>query len=216
MKHIHFNKNIIILFLIFTIGECVQSQDTLKIDSSGYKLQAFYLSLNVTGLWISGHHINWETGEPDKSNATEGIKTHCSAFVAAACKKLSIYILRPPDHGQVLLSNAQYDWLFTDDAVNKGWTEIKTDKYYTSQIYANEGYVVVAAFKSSDDSKPGHIALIMPTEIDKNTLNESGPILIQAGTENSESISLKEGFKHHIKKWPENKIEFFYNEKEVE
>lgn len=208
-------KTLILLFLI-VVYTTVYSQDTLKIDSSGYKLQEFYLSMNVLNLWISGHHINWETGEPDKSSATEGIKTHCSAFVASACKKLDIYILRPPEHGQVLLSNAQYDWLFTKKAKDKGWIKIDDNIFSSAQQYANNGYVVVAVYKNPDEKKAGHIALVIATEISEIDLNDKGPILIQAGTENSESISLKEGFKYHIKKWPENDIVFFYNEKKVE
>lgn len=205
-------KNIVkILFLLFLFNFIVQSQSRLQIDSSGKKLKDYYLSLNVENLWLAGHHVNWETGEPDKPESKEGIKTHCSAFVASACEGLGIYILRPPEHGQVLLSNAQYDWLYGKQSSKEGWKEIKEDKYKAAQQYANDGYVVVAAIKNKDDSKPGHIALVIPYEIDVNTLTDNGPELIQAGTENSNSISLKEGFKHHLKKWPEDEIIFFYN-----
>ncbi len=206
-------KKIFLVLITFSVS--VYCQDFLHIDSAGYKLKTFCLSLNVDSLWIAGHHVNWETGEPDKPSSKEGIKTHCSAFVAAACKKLDIYILRPPEHGQVLLSNAQYDWLFKSDALNDGWEQIKQDRYKTAQTYANDGYIVVAAFKNPDESKPGHIALVMPAEIDENNLTENGPVLIQAGIENSDSISLKEGFKHHLKKWPENEIVFFYNKNKI-
>lgn len=69
-------------------------------------------ALDVEHHWPAGVHVNWETGVPDgKPESGEGKHTHCSAFVAAAAKRLGIYILRPPQHGQVLLANAQYDWL---------------------------------------------------------------------------------------------------------
>lgn len=207
-------KKLLILFFLFSLSHCF-SQDVLQIDSSGKKLKDYYLSLNVENLWIAGHHVNWETGEPDKPESREGIKTHCSAFVASACERVGIYILRPPEHGQVLLSNAQYDWLYGKQSNKEGWGEIKENRYYTAQQYANDGYIVIAAIKNKDDSKPGHIALIMPCEIDVKTLADNGPELIQAGTENSNSISLKEGFKHHLKKWPEDDIVFFYNENKI-
>jgi len=35
-----------------------------------------------------------------------GKHPHCNAFVAAAAKRLNIYILRPADHAQILLTNA--------------------------------------------------------------------------------------------------------------
>lgn len=191
-------------------------QDILAIDSSGFVLKQFYLGLDVGNLWISGHHVNWETGEPDKPNSTEGIKTHCSAFVASACKRLDIYILRPPEHGQVLLSNAQYDWLFGKEAQKNGWKQIDNDVFLSAQQYANDGFVVVAAYKNPDDSRAGHIAFVMPDEIDRKSLETNGPTMIQAGIENSSSITLKEGFKHHVKKWPTAEIVFFYNEKQFE
>jgi len=204
-------KKLILILFLFSSSSCF-SQDLLQIDSSGRKLKDYYLSLNVENLWLAGHHVNWETGEPDKPESKEGIKTHCSAFVASACKGVSIYILRPPEHGQVLLSNAQYDWLYGKKSSKEGWREIKENKYSIAQQYANDGYIVIAAIKNPDDSKAGHIALVMPFETDINTLNENGPELIQAGTVNSSSISLKEGFKQHLKKWPEDEVVFFFNE----
>ena len=203
------------LVLFYSLSVFTYGQDTLKIDSSGYKLKEFYLSLNVSNLWLAGHRINWETGEPDTSNTTTETKTHCSAFVASACKRLGIYILRPPEHGQVLLSNAQYEWLFTNEAQEDGWKHIDGDDFKSAQQYANSGSVVVAVYKNPNKKKAGHIALVMPAETDNNILNEEGPNIIQAGIENSDSINLREGFKHHIKDWPESDIVFFYNEKKI-
>ena len=92
----------------------------LDPDSKGQQLQQFYLSMDVENRWIAGSHVNWETGEYDKPDATSGNHTHCSAFVSACCKKMGIYILRPPDHGQKLLANAQYEWLSSPEAKSKG------------------------------------------------------------------------------------------------
>ena len=133
------------------------TQQLLKITAAGENLKQSYLSMDVEHLWIAEHHINWETGMPDRPEATEGVKTHCSAFVAAACERLDIYILRPPQHGQVLLANAQYDWLNSDDARKDGWQKLNDNDslYENAQELANEGKVVVAICKNPDRSKPG-------------------------------------------------------------
>lgn len=186
-----------------------------SIDKKGNELKKFYLSLNVEKLWIAGSHINWETGVADKPDAAAGNHTHCSAFVAAACKQMDIYILRPPEHGQILLANAQCGWLQTKDAQKKGWSPVtnfdRLSLYIQVQKLANTGNVVVAVIKSQDATKPGHAALIMPKNIEEDELRKDGPILIMAGTHNFNFISLKNGFKSHITGWPENEILFFVN-----
>jgi hypothetical protein len=199
---------IILLFVAFA----ARDQQKLVIDEEGNNLKRFYLNLNVENLWIAGHHVNWETGEPDEPNAKYSIRTHCSAFVASACKRLNIYILRPPEHVQGLLANAQYDWLQTSEATNDGWKQITDENnYLVAQQYANKGYVVIAVIKNPALKNPGHIALIMPSEISTQDLEESGPILIMASTHNHNFIVLRRGFKSHISSWPEHDILFYYN-----
>jgi hypothetical protein len=84
----------------------------IVISPKGLALERFLDGLDVDRRWIAGVHIDWETGIPDgKPEKLPGKHTHCSAFVASAAKKLGIYILRPPEHGQVLLANAQFEWL---------------------------------------------------------------------------------------------------------
>jgi len=69
-------------------------------------------ALNVEQHWPAGQHVHWQSGVPDgKPETGIGKHTHCSAFVAAAAKQLGIYILRPPEHAQILLANAQFEWL---------------------------------------------------------------------------------------------------------
>ncbi len=83
-----------LLFVAFVFASVAAAPDVLHVTESGAQLKQFYLSLNVENLWIAGQHINWETGQADNPDATHNIKTHCSTFAAAACKKLNIYILR--------------------------------------------------------------------------------------------------------------------------
>ena len=203
-------KNTILILFLF-VNKTTFAQTTYKPDEHGHKLKEFYLSLNVENLWIAGQHINWETGVADNPDATHNIKTHCSAFAAAACKKLNIYILRPSEHAQGLLANAQYDWLKTPEAGEKGWKHIETNnRYQSAQTLANKGFVVVAVIQNPDPHRPGHTALVTPATITNEQLAESGPKLIMAGTKNYNYVSLKTGFKNHLDAWPENQIEFYY------
>ena len=206
-------KKIISTFLLLLVVHIAFSQRVLKVDAEGTKLKEFYLKQHVESLWLAGHHINWETGQPDDPTATKGIKTHCSAFVASVCKQKDIYILRPPEHKTGSLANAQYDWLFSENAGKQGWLQIKDSMYIKAQELANKGFMVTAVYKNPDPKKPGHIALVMPTEKSINDLNKEGPTMIQAGRINGNYISLQEGFKHHIANWAlaTKEIMFFYN-----
>lgn len=84
----------------------------MHVSPQGKALTQMLDSMQVEDRWLAGRHINWKTGLPDgRPYAKSGAHTHCSAFVAAAAYRLGIYILRPPEHSQVLLANAQVDWL---------------------------------------------------------------------------------------------------------
>ena len=126
-------RKLLALFFLLCAAQSFAQQLTVP-DVHGEKLRQFYLSMDVEHLWIAGQHINWETGVADNPDATHNVKTHCSSFVAAACKRLNIYILRPPEHAQGLLANAQFDWLKTPEAAGKGWKPITDEnKYWTVQ-----------------------------------------------------------------------------------
>jgi len=205
-----------LLFVLLFCSSALIAQQTYVLDEFGEKLKQFYQSLNVETHWISGQHINWETGEPSDRDDTHNLKTHCAAFVAAACQRLKVVILRPPGHAQDLLSNAQFDWLSTSAAVAQAWKHIAGDnRYAQAQDLANKGFVVVAVAKNSDDRKPGHIALVMPAVITDKDLTENGPQIIMAGAKNYTNISLKTGFKGFYSKWPESQIEFYYYQNPV-
>jgi hypothetical protein len=200
------------LSLLLITAYTARGQNKLTINEEGQALKSFYLGLQVEQLWQSGQHVNWETGEPDQADAASDIHTHCSAFVAAACKRLNIYLLRPPEHKTQLLANAQYDWLKTTEGVNAGWLPISTGNIYEeAQKMANKGYVVIATFKNTDPKVPGHIALVTPAGISPERISDSGPMLIMASTHNYNYISLKAGFRSHITQWPESQILFYYN-----
>ena len=202
---------IVLLSALILITISSFSQKVLKIEPAGEKLLQFYRSLNVENLWLNGIHVNWETGEPDNPEATKNVKTHCSSFAAAACKKLNIYLLRPPEHKVTLLANAQYDWLMSNEAHQQGWRPLNSSDYIQIQQIANMGHVVVAVWKNSEQNMPGHIALVNPNEINENTISERTLLMIQAGGTNSSAISFKKAFKNHIHNLIDSNVVFYYN-----
>ena len=170
------------------------------------RLARFYDGLDVETLWQAGVHIDWETGVPDgRPERYPGKHTHCSAFVAAAAKRLGIYILRPPEHGQVLLANAQSDWLAA--GIGDGWQSLPD--MYVAEAAANRGYFVVASYHNHRDDKPGHIAIVRPSTKSLASIAAEGPDVIQAGGRNYARASLVTGFAGHPAGWRDNEIRYY-------
>lgn len=208
------NFRFVLLFFIsaFCYGQDI---DSLRITDCGRQLKSFYIGMDVLHKWQAGQHVNWETGEPDDPDAISGIRTHCSAFVAAACERRGIYILRPPQHKQELLANAQVKWLKSGQAENSGWHPITKDILFQAQKMADEGYLVVACAQNPDPHKPGHIALVMPADLSVQQIQQSGPLLIQSSAKNSVDASFRNAFHRHIADWNSatDEIFFYYNDK---
>jgi hypothetical protein len=192
--------------LLSTIG-VAHADDTTVVSPKGQWLAARLDAMGVESKWIAGTHIDWETGAPDGSpERMPGHHTHCSAFVASAAKSLAVYILRPPEHGQVLLANAQSEWLAGEGA-DKGWRPIASA--LEAQALANSGALVVASYHSHRDNTPGHIAIVRPSVVTAETIAAVGPTLIQAGSVNSSAIPAKQGFAGHIHAWRDNEIDYY-------
>jgi hypothetical protein len=167
-------------------------------------------SMGVESKWIAGAHIDWRTGLPDGRPITwQGRHTHCSAFVASAAEKLGVHILRPPEHRQELLANAQNEWLALRGPA-EGWRPVAG--LVEAQTLANQGALVVASYHNRHDDKPGHIAIVLPGDKSETTLLSEGPNVMQAGTVNSASIPLKDGFAGHPRAWSDKKVDFYAHE----
>ena len=135
--------------------------------------------MDVEHHWLPGVAVNWKTGEPTGKPATgSGKHTHCSAFAAEACRRLGIYLLRPPEHSQELLANAQYDWL-SGAGKAEGWSQVNDP--YEAQHDANQGYMVVAVYKEHDPKRPGHIAIIRLARNPRSKLRPRGRRLRKPG-----------------------------------
>ena len=178
-----------------------------SVQPAAEQLAAAIDSLQVEAHWPAGVHVDWRTGIPDgKPERTDGRHTHCSAFVAAAAMKVGIYILRPPDHGQILLANAQYDWLAGAGRA-EGWEPLASD--VDAQNHANRGDFVVAVYKNHHDDKPGHIAIVRPSEKSASAIRAEGPEITQAGGTNYRSTTLQRGFAGHPAAWERHEVRYY-------
>jgi hypothetical protein len=173
------------------------------ISDAGERLSARLDSMHVESLWLAGEHVNWETGEPDRSAGYKGPAdhTHCSAFAAAAAKRLGVYLLRPPDHGQLLLANAQAEWLQSDKGREAGWSAVSDMQ--DAQRLANEGQLVLAVYSNPDRHVPGHVAIVRPSRRSLETLENDGPELTQAGKRNYNRVNARVGFANHPSAFPD-------------
>jgi hypothetical protein len=109
-------------------------------------------------------------------------------------------MLRPPDHGQILLANAQAEWFHTQRGREAGWRTVEGAQQ--AQTLANQGNLVVIVYESPDPHRPGHIAIVRPAERPQRLLDENGPSIIQAGQKNYPRTSAKVGFQAHPDAWP--------------
>jgi hypothetical protein len=169
------------------------------ITTDGRRLTALLDSTGVDHLWLSGHHIVWDTGEPDQ-NRPDGLEeaTHCSAFVGAIARRLGIYVLRPPEHPQELLASAQVRWMASDGA-KFGWRVL--DGAGEAQGRANQGDLVLEAFENPNPHRPGHIAIVRPSEKTRAELDRDGPEETQAGSFNALDTTTRLGFRNHRGAW---------------
>jgi hypothetical protein len=177
------------------------------ISPAAEQLAKVFDSMHVEEHWPAGVIVDWRTGEPTgKAVTDDGKHTHCSQFAAALCERLGVYILRPPEHGAVLLANAQYDWL-PEKGREAGWTAVPSGA--AAQDIANRGQLVVAIYKNHDPKKSGHIAIVRPGHKTAEQLAAEGPDVIQAGGHNYNRTNLKQGFANHPKAFSAGEILFY-------
>ena len=158
-------------------------------------------AMEVDKLWLPGAIVDWKTGLPTGQPIKDAKSkhTHCSQFVAAVADRLTIPLLRPPEHGVVLLANAQFDWLASDAGKKAGWVRLVDGA--AAQSTANDGRLVLASLKNPDPTKSGHIAIVRPGNKDADLLAKDGPDIMQAGGTNALRITLRKGFGNHKKEY---------------
>lgn len=194
---------ILIFFYFFLPGTTAAK----PLGKYGRLLDSFLESLHVEQYWIAGAKVNWKTGIPSSTGVTsKNYHSHCSAFVAAACYRLGIYIVRPPEHGLLFLANAQYTWL-QQHGCEEGWFAVNSGT--EAQELANQGFLVVAAYKQPPPELHGHIAIVRPSSKEAELIKLEGPDIIQAGKTNYSLTSLANGFKAFDDAFNKKEIKFF-------
>lgn len=187
------------LFLVALSGHWALAQPCCgPITPDGQKLASMLDQSGLDHLWQPHIHINWQTGAPDPNRPEWSPHiTHCSAYAASMAARVGVYLLRPPAHGQGGLANAQFQWLQGAGA-RAGWRQVDA---ITAQSLANQGYFVVAVFENPDPRRPGHIAIIRPSEKTLALLNAHGPEEAQAGFHNKVRTTIQYGFSEHKGAW---------------
>ena len=163
-----------------------------RISPAGASLAQVIDEMDVEHHWKAGEAVSWRTGRPDPRSSQHA--THCSAFAAAACERLGVYLLGPPRHPQILLANAQYDWLLTKGS-SQGWTRVGS--HVEAQRLANAGVVVVCVSKNDDPGKPGHAAVVRPGTRPAVEVERDGPDTAMAGRVNRNRVPMRQAFQSH-------------------
>jgi hypothetical protein len=193
--------------LVAALLSCVAQLAQAQISMPAQRLAQVIDALDVEHHWPAGVHIRWDTGVPDGvAQSGWGKHTHCSAFAAAAAQRVGIYLLRPPVHKQLLLANAQYDWLAGEGAA-QGWKSLPDG--FEAQRYANQGWFVLATYRNHRDDLPGHIAIVRPSDKDAGSIAIEGPQITQAGGTNYRSVALRTGFAGHPSAWAQHEVRFY-------
>jgi hypothetical protein len=78
-----------------------------------------------------------------------------------------------------------------------------------AQAQANEGRLVVATYRNHNDDKPGHIAIVRPTDKSESAIRAEGPQITQAGGTNYRSTSLQTGFSGHPAAWGRGEVRYY-------
>jgi hypothetical protein len=200
------------------------------ISDGGERLRVFIDGTHVETRWIANYHIVWQTGQ--RNGPAEGgpaHHTHCSAYVAAVALYLDIYILRPPNHPELRLANAQVTWLGGGNesgptASESGWRALGVSGddgiLDAAIIAANAGKLVVAGYFQPPTVQPdgtsvqgaGHIVVVRPQA---SFPSDEGPQVVTAGVQNFKSASMQFAFGDHPLAWPNN-IQIFVHDTALE
>ena len=67
----------------------------------------------------------------------------------------------------------------------------------------------MAAYRNHHDDKPGHIAIVRPSDKSQTALREEGPQITQAGATNYRSVALRVGFAGHPAAWNRHEVRYY-------
>jgi hypothetical protein len=168
----------------------IKTGQGLPMSAAGAALAARLDAMDVENHWLTGQKVAWKTGNPitdDKGPASNG-----GAFVAAVCARLKVSMAEPAPEN--FLPENQYDWLL-NEGTSTGWVQVGDVE---AQLLANQGWLVIAAWKSKaaggDRSLAGQTAIVRPNGKAAAEVAKRGPQIIMAGTKNRNDSALKDSF----------------------
>jgi hypothetical protein len=163
----------------------------LPLSGEGEALAKLLDSIQVESHWLAYQEVDWKTGTP-VAGAARGPASNGGAFVAAVCDRLMVSL--PASEAQDFLPANQIDWLLNVGKM-KGWVKVGEVE---SQVLANQGWVVIAAWKNMAPAGKreisGQMAIVRPDRDPVSELASRGPRVILAGAQNHNSIALKDAF----------------------
>ena len=140
-----------------------------------------------------------------------------TASVSTSCGRRSISRCSSP--------NAQERWLngaagAGETAAAAGWRRLgqlaDPGVALTAVSLANKGDLVVAVYFQPPEltaegpkERPGHAAIVRPSDKSVAAIERDGPDVIQAGMHNHRLVAMKTGFASHKDGWRDGTIEFF-------
>jgi hypothetical protein len=193
-----------IIFLSLLINTPIYSG---PVEKYGKLLDTFLEQLHIEQYWVAGKKINWKTGVPVVPEVElPNDRSFCSAFVAAVCLRLGIYIPRPPQYSLEFLAMTQNIWL-KKHGYEEGWFYVESGM--DAQELANMGFLVVASYRQEPPGKRGHIAIVRPSTKSSQLIAQEGPDIIQAGKINYSLTSISIGFQSFNHAFKNNQICYF-------
>ena len=100
-----------------------------------------------------------------------------------------------------------------EEGAARGWVRLADADQ--AQAAANRGLLVVASYHNHHDDRPGHIAIVRPGSKTAEQMAAEGPDVIQAGSVNKTSISIRDGFAGHPAAWRDHEIVYYAHEVKV-
>jgi hypothetical protein len=169
----------------------IKAGEPLPISRAGTVLAERLDGMDVENHWLPGRNVSWKTGNAVDDDP--GPPHNGGEFVAAVCARLKVVIAAPEREN--FSPDSQYDWL-VNEGTGSGWVALGGD--VEAQLLANQGWVVVAAWKASsstsDRSTGGRLAIVHPNNEPVEAVAEHGATIAVAGPQNHARIALKESF----------------------
>jgi hypothetical protein len=163
----------------------------LPISKEGRALAAALDGMDIENHWLAGRKVDWKTGNPVGDDDI-GTTSNGGAFVAAVGARFKVPM--PVTETSSFLPENQFEWLLVDGKP-KGWLPMGEVE---AQLLANQGWVVVAAWKNPAPAGERHVscilAIVHPDTKPVGEVASSGPTVMLAGDQNFQRVALNKAF----------------------